>query len=188
MELPILNKRISELVDYFSEGIKSQFCKKLNGISQQRFNRIFIADPRTGKIPTVSDDILTKIVQSYNTVNAEWLLTGKGTMLKNIPENSENLTQQTITEERSNSIDELINIRIEKAVMENLDKIIATIMEGTNKSNQQQNEHVEKILKIQSDENARKFNTLIDAIREIVKDEDREKFESKIVQLKTKIG
>ena len=95
MELPSLNKRISELVDYFSGGTKSQFCKKLNGISQQRFNRIFIADPRTGKIPAVPDNILTEIIQTYNTVNAEWLLTGKGEMLKNISENSETLNIQT---------------------------------------------------------------------------------------------
>lgn len=72
--------------------------------------------------------------------------------------------------------------------MENLDKTITAIMEGMNRNNQQQNEHVEKILKIQSDENAYKFNVIIDAIREIIKDEDKEKFESKIVQLKTKIG
>ena len=29
MKLPDLNKRISELVDFFSGGIKSQFCKKI---------------------------------------------------------------------------------------------------------------------------------------------------------------
>lgn len=187
MKLPDLNKRISELVDFFSGGIKSQFCKKLNGISQQRFNRIFIADPRTGKIPAVPDDILTEIINSYNTVSAEWLLTGSGSMLKNISENSENLSKQSENDLRI-SIDELINKKIEEAVMENLDKTITAIMDGMNRSNQQQNEHVEKILKIQSDENAYKFNVIIDAIREIIKDEDKEKFESKIVQLKTKIG
>lgn len=98
MELPDLNKRISELVDYFSGGIKSQFCKKLNGISQQRFNRIFIADPRTGKIPAVPDDILTKIINSYNTISAEWLLTGSGSMLKNISENSETINNTELPE------------------------------------------------------------------------------------------
>ena len=108
-------------------------------------------------------------------------------MLKNISENSENLSKQSENDLRI-SIDELINKKIEEAVMENLDKTITAIMDGMNRSNQQQNEHVEKILKIQSDENAYKFNVIIDAIREIIKDEDKEKFESKIVQLKTKIG
>ena len=136
----------------------------------------------------IGNDHLTNLCNQYPELDLNWLFTGQGSMLKNISENSENLTQQTITKDRNNSIDELIDIRIEKAVMENLDKIIATIMEGTNKSNQQQNAHVENILKMQSDENAKKFNTLIEAIREIIKDEDRDKFEQKIIPLKTKIG
>lgn len=34
----------------------------------------------------------------------------------------------------------------------------------------------------------KKFEVLVNAIKEIVKDEDREKFESKLVPLKQKIG
>lgn len=171
--------RVKKIIEY-KQCSTNSFAEMI-GVKQNTLNQQLTGDRK------LSLDVVRKIISTCNDISAEWLLTGDGEMLKNISENSENLSKQSENDLRI-SIDELINKKIEEAVMENLDKTITAIMDGMNRSNQQQNEHVEKILKIQSDENAYKFNVIIDAIREIIKDEDKEKFESKIVQLKTKIG
>ena len=171
--------RVKKVIEYKQYSVNS-FAEMI-GVKQNTLNQQLTGDRK------LSLDVIQKIVIHCDDISPEWLLTGSGSMLKKNLENSENLLKQSENDLRI-SIDELINKKIEKAVMENLDKTITAIMEGMNRNNQQQNEHVEKILKIQSDENAYKFNVIIDAIREIIKDEDKEKFESKIVQLKTKIG
>ena len=79
-------------------------------------------------------------------LDLNWLYTGSGSMLKNIPENSENLSKQSISEERNNSIDELINQKIEKTVMENIPAIISAVMEGMNKQMEGQNQVINKQL------------------------------------------
>lgn len=114
MELPHLNKRINDLVDYFCKGNKKEFSSLLNGVSQQRFNRLFIPDPRTNKIPTVPGDIISEILVAYKDVNAEWLMIGEGEMIKeNILEDSTNLSKQTFAEDR-NSVDIIIKNEIKK--------------------------------------------------------------------------
>lgn len=165
----------------------SMYLKEIGSNNNQFVVKMGYAPTFLNSDGGISESKLTEISIAYPNLDMNWLLTGQGGMFKNISENSENLSKQNENNLRI-SIDGLINKKIKEAVMENLDKTITAIMDGMNRSNQQQNEHVEKILKIQSDENAYKFNVIIDAIREIIKDEDKEKFESKIVQLKTKIG
>lgn len=108
-------------------------------------------------------------------------------MIKNISENSQSNLKQSISDDRNN-IDEIINQKIEEVVMEHLDKMIDTIMKRMNQQIDSQNKHMREVLKIQSDDNVQNFKVLVDAIKEIVKEEDVEKFERKIVPLKAKIG
>lgn len=98
-------------------------------------------------------------------------------MLKNIPENSENLSKQSTSEERNNSIDELINQKIEKTVMENLDRTIDTILKN-----------MKEILKDQNQSNTNNLKILIEAVMSIVKEEDKEEIKNKLVALKKNVG
>ncbi|SQA93282.1 LexA family transcriptional regulator [Capnocytophaga ochracea] len=69
-----INFRIKELVDHFSNGNNSDFANKL-GVNEANI-RNYIA----GTEPKFN--VLEKIVTAFE-VNYEWLLTGKGPMLKN---------------------------------------------------------------------------------------------------------
>lgn len=79
-----INDRIKKIVDELFNGNVSAFARKIN-IPQPTLKDIV-----GGKLSTPRADILEKIFgdKSLN-VSAEWLLSGKGEMLKNISENSE---------------------------------------------------------------------------------------------------
>lgn len=136
-----INDRIKKIVDELFNGNVSAFARKIN-IPQPTLKDIV-----GGKLSTPRADILEKIFgdESLN-VSAEWLLSGKGEMLKNISENSQNLSKQSIPKERNNSIDEFINQKIEKTVMENIPAIISAVMEGMNKQMEGQNQVINKQL------------------------------------------
>lgn len=102
MDIPQINKRIRQLVEYKTKGVVSRFAK-LIGISQQRLSRLFNIDSKTGKIPIVSTEILVEITRRLVEIDSYWLLTGKGKMLKqeemvvsgcNIIGNNSNITHQ----------------------------------------------------------------------------------------------
>lgn len=141
MDMSTINDRIKKIVDELFNGNVSAFARKIN-IPQPTLKDIV-----GGKLSTPRADILEKIFgdESLN-VSAEWLLSGKGEMLKNISENSQNLSKQSIPKERNNSIDEFINQKIEKTVMENIPAIISAVMEGMNKQMEGQNQVINKQL------------------------------------------
>ncbi|HJF70837.1 MAG TPA: hypothetical protein K8V05_08810 [Butyricimonas virosa] len=172
MELPHLNKRINDLVDYFCKGNKKEFSSLLNGVSQQRFNRLFIPDPRTNKIPTVPGDIISEILVAYKDVNAEWLMIGEGEMIKeNILEDSTNLSKQTFAEDR-NSVDIIIKNEIKKTIMENIPAIISAVMQGMNQQMEGQNQIINKQLDMLQDviKSLATLNTKSDSIqRDVIK-------------------
>ncbi|WCC44175.1 hypothetical protein PJW08_10320 [Tenacibaculum finnmarkense] len=64
MNLPDINKRLKEVIEYFNEGNVSDFSKKLNGVSQQKLNRLFNLDSRTKKYPAISQDIITEVLSN----------------------------------------------------------------------------------------------------------------------------
>lgn len=182
MELPELNKRLNELVDYFCGGNKKAFSSLLNGISQQKFNRLFIPDPRTGKIPTVPGDVITQIILTYQNINSEWLLVGKGDMLKeNISENSANLSKQTISKDRNN-IDEVITNKINDIIMENIPTIITATIDGIAKVILPQIEGNQKTIEKQLDMLSEAMKMLVDINRK--SDDIREN----VVKLTRKTG
>lgn len=81
MELPIENQRVKKIIEYFCNGNELQFSKEIK-ISQPRINRLFSIDSRSGKFPMVSFEIIQAIINKYIDVDSEWLITGKGSMLK----------------------------------------------------------------------------------------------------------
>lgn len=82
--LPIENQRVKNVIDFTTKGNVLQFSKEI-GISQPRINRLFSIDTRSGKYPLVSFEIVQAIINKFVNINAEWLLTGEGEMLKNAP-------------------------------------------------------------------------------------------------------
>lgn len=81
MNIPELNKKIKEVVDFKADGSVNKFSAMI-GISQQKVNRLFNIDTRTNKYPAVPSDILMSITESFVEINAEWLLSNRGEMLK----------------------------------------------------------------------------------------------------------
>lgn len=90
MLLPVENQRIKNVIDKYCDGNELRFSKEI-GISQPRINRLFSLDPRSGKYPLVSFEIIQAIINKYINLSAEWLISGRGeaevkTMIVNEPE------------------------------------------------------------------------------------------------------
>ena len=81
MDLPIENQRVKEIINFVTNGNVLQFSN-LIGISQPRLNRLFTIDKRNNNYPLVSFEIIQAIINKFLNINAEWLITGKGEMLK----------------------------------------------------------------------------------------------------------
>ena len=85
MDIPEINKRINQIIEYYANGVVTKFAEQIN-ISQQTLNRLFVVDKRTGKYPVATTEILQRISEMYD-VNTQWLLTGKGRMFLNDTKN-----------------------------------------------------------------------------------------------------
>ncbi len=81
MSLPPENKRVKDIIKYVSNGNILAFSRDI-GISQPRIARLFTLDKRNNKYPLVSFEIIQSIINKFIDIDAEWLLTGNGTMLK----------------------------------------------------------------------------------------------------------
>jgi hypothetical protein len=81
MGVPEINKRIRQIIDYYTNSVVKKFAESI-GIQQQTVNRLFVIDNRTGKYPVATTDILQKISEMYDSIDTNWLLTGQGEMLK----------------------------------------------------------------------------------------------------------
>lgn len=167
-----VNERIKLIVDTFFHRNGSAFAREI-GIKQSTLKDII-----GGRLSKPGYEIIEKILSANSlNISPEWLILGEGEMLKNFPENSENLLKQSEKEERNNSIDELINQKIENAVMENIDKTIDTILKN-----------VKEILKDQNEGNTNNLKILIEAVIGLVKEEDKEEIKNKLIALKKKVG
>ena len=85
-ELHEITKRIQLLMSHYSlrdDGrvVVADFANKIK-IGHQVLNRCFNIDKRSGKYPKPSEKIISAIKKSLPEVNADWLLTGEGEMLK----------------------------------------------------------------------------------------------------------
>lgn len=69
-----IGERIQQLITEFSDGVNSKFAKEI-GVNESNI-RSYIS----GTLPKY--DVLSIIAEKF-AINCEWLLTGKGSMLKN---------------------------------------------------------------------------------------------------------
>lgn len=74
-----INDRITDIIIYFKLN-KNSFSSKI-GLK----NNVTIGNIVGGRLNKPSYDIIKKILLSFDCINAEWLITGKGQMLKNEP-------------------------------------------------------------------------------------------------------
>lgn len=81
MEIPKINSRVSQIIEYKNNGNRKKFAETI-GVAQQSVNRLFNVDTRTGKYPVVTTDILIAITEMFVDIDIRWLLTGVGTMLQ----------------------------------------------------------------------------------------------------------
>lgn len=84
--LPAINERVKQLVDYYANGSVKRFSEMIKLSSSQKLNRIFNLDKRNNEYPDVSSDILLSIANKFSEIDKEWLLTGRGSMLKEGPQ------------------------------------------------------------------------------------------------------
>lgn len=87
--IPEINKRLKQVVDYQSSGSVNKFSKLIN-VSQQKLNRVFSIDKRTGKYPTIPTEIFVKLTEYCDEINVTWILSGKGEMLISEKKNNSN--------------------------------------------------------------------------------------------------
>lgn len=80
MEHPI-SQRIKIIIDREANGKVFDFANSIGGIPYQVITRLFKADPRSGKFPTPSTDIILSIINKFINYNPTWILTGDGEML-----------------------------------------------------------------------------------------------------------
>ncbi len=71
-----INNRILQVIDYLGLN-RNSFSKKI-GID----NNVTIGNIVGGRQNKPSYDVLEKILQTFDSINSEWLITGKGEMLK----------------------------------------------------------------------------------------------------------
>lgn len=72
-----INKRLQIVIDQLFEGNKARFAKAIEIAPTSISN--YLSDKRQSK---PSADMLEKIVNAIDDLSAEWLITGKGSMLK----------------------------------------------------------------------------------------------------------
>lgn len=79
-QIPDINNRLLMLVDHYFNGNKKSFANKIGEV-QQKFNRIFNVDSRSGKFPSVKTELVDKILKAFPEVSKIWILAGKEPML-----------------------------------------------------------------------------------------------------------
>ena len=77
-----INKRLVDILEYFFDGNVSEMARK-TGVLQPTLNNI-VANRKSKP----SADNLTKIANSIESLNSEWLLTGEGEMLRTATDDS----------------------------------------------------------------------------------------------------
>ena len=96
---------IDNVVDRIRHFIDSK------GISIREFSKkIGVSHALIGKVRSLGSDKLERIVSTYPEINPDWLLTGKGEMIKKIPYEVE----ESINVAEEDSMDYLIDERIAK--------------------------------------------------------------------------
>jgi len=75
-----VNERVAEIIEFYDLNVNS-FSKRININSSVIHN--IVKGKKDGSKNKPSFMVLNKIILSFNNINADWLLTGRGRMLKN---------------------------------------------------------------------------------------------------------
>lgn len=75
-DLPLVNKRIQELINENFNGNVRKFSSSMGLSDSSKINRLFNKDKRNGEYPTPSSDIILLISETFN-ISTDWLLKGK---------------------------------------------------------------------------------------------------------------
>lgn len=63
--LPVANRNVKNLINQTFNGNITEFARQI-GVSQQRVDRLFRTDPRSGKYPSVSEKMKNAIKKTFN--------------------------------------------------------------------------------------------------------------------------
>nr|DAQ52838.1 MAG TPA: helix-turn-helix domain protein [Caudoviricetes sp.] len=64
-KMPVANQNVKNLINQTFNGNITQFARQI-GMSQQRVDRLFKTDPRSGKYPSVSEKMKNAIKKTFN--------------------------------------------------------------------------------------------------------------------------
>lgn len=133
--IPDLNARVKQIIDIHTDGNVRKFADIL-GFSQQKVNRLFIPDTRTGKYPSVPIDIVSKITEMFVDINPDWLLNDKGEMYRT--KNAENVTLKK-GNNKGNIFEIIPNMQENVTLVKDEEaKYVKTFMLKTDKRNEHQ--------------------------------------------------
>lgn len=74
-----MKKRLKQLIDYY--GISTNLFSQKIGVSEGTIRKILTQNT------TIRSDTLEKISQNFTDISMDWLITGRGEMLLNNPQN-----------------------------------------------------------------------------------------------------
>lgn len=118
----------------------STFLKNIGSNNNQFIVRMGYAPTFLNSDGGISESKLSEIAKTYPELDMNWLLTGSGSMFKNISENSENVSEQNKDDTRNNDI---VNTNEDVPMSEILEfmKLVSVNMDNQLKSfNQQMSE------------------------------------------------
>lgn len=113
-----INDTILQLIDYKYNKNKRKFAKSINVAPQVISNIV------SGRKSKHSYDIIRAILSTYDDINPEWLITGKGDMIRDTNKVQEELALYKKPPQKDDMIDFLKNQLIKKD--EIIDKLLKT--------------------------------------------------------------
>lgn len=177
----IIKQRLSEFAYAIGKN-KRQFTKDI-GVSES-----FLVS-KGG----ITEEKIINIISIFPQLNANWLLTGKGSMLlpepENLSENKSNLAKQNEEEGRNSGIDKLIINLVKQTVMEQIPAIIEAVGKAMRESRVDENNNIQKYLDNQKELSAMQMEIFRDIVKVLAKsDPDAKEIDTKLRQLNRKIS
>lgn len=105
VNIPPINQRIKEIVKFYNDNNVREFCRKIGLEAPQKVNRLFLVNEDNGKYPVPSTEIILTILNKFDKISAEWLLLGKGEMLR--PEHGEQTSPAAAPSDLSSAMAEI---------------------------------------------------------------------------------
>ena len=113
-----MKERLKQLIDYY--GISTNLFSQKIGVSEGTIRKILTQNT------TIRSDTLEKISQNFADINMDWLITGRGEMLINNPQEVCNITNN------GDNISRLITILQDTLVEKDkqIDRLLSIIEQG----------------------------------------------------------